>query len=237
MAQTDSSMSSPIESSPGKTRADDQIIGLADALKRSTADHHLRAEKTGIIAKILTQKATLPEYARYLRNLLPIYQALEKPIADNRSLESLSPLLDKSLRRVGSLVLDLDEIVGRDNWRKMPIVPATDQYVAHINNIRDTSPHALAGHIYVRYLGDLNGGRVLRTLLTKQFSLDESALNFYRFAEIENLKTYRTEYRSNINVLAATPAERSEIIAVAIQGFQYNIDLSTTIACQGADEK
>ena len=123
--------------------------------------------------------------------------------------------------------------------------PTLEQYysmyqlciVASISHIRETSPQALPGHIYVRYLGDLNGGRVLRTLLADQFSLDDSALNFYRFAEIENLKTYRSEYRSIFNALAVTPAERCKIIAVAVQGFQYNIDLSNAIAHQGSDHR
>ena len=230
-------MSPLTESSAFKSSAEDQVIGLADVLKRGTADHHLRAEKSGIIAKILKRTATLPDYGLYLRNLLPVYRAIEKPLRENQALPSLLPLLDKRLRRADSLVLDLDKIVGRSRWRSMPVMPATNKYVTHISHIREKSPQALPGHIYVRYLGDLNGGRVLRTLLADQFSLADSALNFYRFAEIENLKTYRSEYRSIFNALAVTPAERCKIIAVAVQGFQYNIDLSNAIAHQGSDHR
>ena len=67
------------------------------------------------------------------------------------------------------------------------------EYLQRIEELSNSSdPSALLAHSYVRYLGDLSGGQIIRRRLVKAYNLDEAAgygVSLYRFKELRSSKT------------------------------------------------
>lgn len=62
---------------------------------------------------------------------------------------------------------------------------------AYVSRIEEQAPAAdptsLLAHSYVRYLGDLSGGQIIRGMVSKTYGLDENAgpgLSFYAFKSL-----------------------------------------------------
>jgi len=205
------------------------IPGLADKMKAKTWDLHKKAERTGIVGDILKRQISLEAYALYVRNLLDIYEALEKTMIKTSSPTSFQPFFDPALFRTKFLRQDLKTLKSALNQSEFSVLDITNQYVENIETAANKNPAALLGHIYVRYLGDLNGGTVLARLLTDALSLRPSMLNFYNFPEIDDLKSYRESYRNKLNQLQLTAGEISCAIASAKDAFKLNITLSIDV--------
>lgn len=73
-----------------------------------------------------------------------------------------------------------------------PPVPMTN-YVSRIKYLSEegSDPSLLLAHSYVRYLGDLSGGQVIRRRVTKAYGLDENGrgTQFYDFKQLGGSKT------------------------------------------------
>ena len=80
----------------------------------------------------------------------------------------------------------------------------------------------LVGHHYTRYLGDLSGGQILKTIAEKALNLDEKGLAFYKF-DIEDKKAYKTKYREILNTLPLTSAQQNTAITEANFAFRLNM--------------
>lgn len=203
---------------------------LADKMKDATQNHHTLAEKTGVVAEMLSQKINLDAYTLYLRNLHPVYAALERDMKPNSEASRLlSPFLNKMLHRTRSIEKDLDNIYGYKTWKNLPHLEASKAYVEHINHTRLSHPAALLGHIYVRYLGDMNGGQVLERLLKNSLSLPNDAYAFYRYLAIIDLPTFRTDYRDLFDLPNLNDEAETRIIKTATTAFEFNIALSKEV--------
>lgn len=206
--------------------------GLADELKLATWAQHTQAEKSGVVASILQKRVQLKHYALYLRNLHHVYEGLEHSA---QVPEKIRWFLDPKLNRSNAISSDLHHLVG-STWPQLELLDSAITYrarlneltgVAHTSNVYSV---ALLGHIYVRYLGDINGGQVLQRLLSETLRLDERALTFYSYPEIPDLPQYLKRYRENLNALLVEEPERQSIVAEAVQGFTFNIDLSNAVS-------
>jgi heme oxygenase (biliverdin-producing, ferredoxin) len=75
------------------------------------------------------------------------------------------------------------------------VSPAPKQladYVLHLQELSESEdPSALLAHAYVRYLGDLSGGQVIRRRVVKAYGLDAESglgLSFYSFKQLGGSK-------------------------------------------------
>ena len=203
---------------------------LADQLKTATAQHHRRAEQTGIVNDILKKRISRQAYTLYIRNLYPIYASLEKPFEPALApLEILMPFFGNVIMRSAPLAQDLCYLTGRKDWQNLPLLQSSLAYSNHIDYLRQHDPVLLLGHIYVRYLGDMNGGQVLHGLLGKSLRLADESLNFYQYPAIHEISSFRRAYRERFNAAKLSTDQRRKIIATAIKAFEFNIDLSDNI--------
>jgi heme oxygenase len=64
--------------------------------------------------------------------------------------------------------------------------PPLSAYTAHLHALSATQPALLLAHAYVRYLGDLSGGQVLRRRVAKAYALDAdgAGVEFYAFGSL-----------------------------------------------------
>jgi heme oxygenase len=203
--------------------------GLADIMREHTRALHVQAERSGFVRDLLSGRASRHGYAVYLRSLLPVYEALERSLDRHRALPGLDALARPALYRTRFLESDLRALCGAGWPDVLPLLPKADRYRARIHDVAREAPLGLAAHAYVRYLGDLNGGRILRALLSRSVGLDASALGFYSFPLIADLQAAKGEFRAALDAVGDLAEDRFEIVREAATAFRFNIDVSTAV--------
>ncbi len=203
--------------------------GLADLLRDRTHALHARAERSGIVHRLLTGQANRYGYAVYLRNILPAYQELELGLEQHRSLPELGLIACRELYRAPALESDLRALQGASWEEDLPFLPAGERYRRRIAKVVGASPARLIAHAYVRYLGDLNGGLILRKLLARSIGLNSSELAFYDFPLIDDLPVARRSYRSAFDRAGWQIGNPSSVIAEAAMAFELNIAVSDAV--------
>ena len=203
--------------------------GLATALRRGTATLHTEAERSGIVQAILQRRASRAGYALLLRNLLPIYRAME------RALRRLGPASDVAgwrrpeLYRAEALAGDLAALAG-PRWKLLlPLLPAGRRYAVRVRAAAAGRGTLLIAHAYARYLGDLSGGQVLRRLLGGALRLGPGELRFYDFPAVADPAALRDELRATLDLAGAALPRPGALIAEAQAAFRLNIALSRAV--------
>ena len=166
------------------------------------------------MAELVAGRIDLPAYKQLLRNLHALYAALEEALsADAVGL----PL--PTLRREAALAADLAALHG-PRWNdELPLHEATKAYVQRLQAQALAQPRLLVAHAYLRYLGDLHGGQLLRRQVARALG-GEPVLAFYDFGSPEQVLALRAQVRE---ALARLPledeAEAALIVDEARWGF------------------
>jgi heme oxygenase len=119
-------------------------------LRTVTKDIHDAAERTAFSVMLIQGDLTREEWATFLYNQLEAYQAIEA-----RGL-----ITQRELLRVPKIQLDIEQLGAEPAAR---VVDATWRYVDRIKKMPED---LLWSHIYVRYLGDLYGGQMIKKNIT-----------------------------------------------------------------------
>ncbi|MDB2439773.1 biliverdin-producing heme oxygenase [Hellea sp.] len=209
----------------------DSGLPLVDFLKESTWALHTEAEKTGVVADIIRQRVVMKGYLNFIHNLIEVYKALESETAWLSNYAPLQKLFTPALHRHKQLEHDYEKLLSLNAEIPSDKIHAeTRNYCEHIRHSQKHVPVAMLAHIYVRYLGDLNGGQVLRRLLKSSLGLSDDSLTFYAFPDINDLADFRTNFRETLNKTIVTETERQSAKQAAMDAFKFNIALSK--ACQ-----
>jgi heme oxygenase len=202
-----------------------QMPRLSVQLKTRTRAIHRSAERAGILRAIAKGDLSRLTYARYLRNLHPVYVALESRLQDDPRIGPGSVLAAPGLLRASALRTDLEALVG-GRWRHtLAQVPTTGRYREDVEN---SAFAELIAHAYVRYLADLNGGAILRRALVRHLRLSEGELNFHAFPEIARLSDFVDGFRTAIDSLVPHAEHQAALIA-AERAFGFNIALAEEV--------
>jgi heme oxygenase len=203
--------------------------GLARRLREGTAELHALAERSGIARDILRGTATPVGYALFLRNLLPVYRAMEHALEARRDAPLIAPFALPSLYRAAALESDLALLCG-DRWREsLAWLPAAQRYAQRVDACAQGDGARLIAHAYVRYLGDLSGGQVLRRLLARSLRIGSEALRFYEFPGIRDADRFKAEYRRALDCSALSASDADAVVEEAAAAFQLNIELSEAV--------
>lgn len=201
-------------------------IGLATRLKERTATLHQQAESSGFIRAMLQGRASRDGYALFLRCLLPAYRALESGLERQRDDPRLTHLALPALYRSFAIESDLKALLGAcERWPG--VLPAGAAYGARV---ADAAGPRLIAHAYVRYLGDLSGGRILGRVLARAPGLKRESLNFYDFPAIADTDRFRHSYRAAIDSAALSPVEEEDVLDEGCAAFEQHIRLSEEVA-------
>jgi heme oxygenase len=125
-------------------------------LKELTREKHELAEAHPFMKLLLTGDMPENVYADYLFNQLAIYVSLER-IAQTRGLLEDLPNIGRSTK-MGD---DFDKLSQKDTVK---VYPSTQAYLDYINKLDLTDKQILA-HIYVRHMGDMYGGQMIKSLV------------------------------------------------------------------------
>jgi heme oxygenase len=158
---------------------------------------------------------------------LPIYEALESALVQRES-GLLKPLVRPDLFRSEALRSDLAAL-GKDA-RALPVLEQALAYVRAIERASEGSGGRLIAHAYVRYLGDLSGGQILKRLLAESLRIEPAFLSFYDFPLIRDIAAYKSRYREALDAAGRSLGNAREIIVEGERAFSHNIELSCAVA-------
>jgi heme oxygenase len=179
--------------------------------------------------EILHGTATHAGYALFLRNLLPVYRILEQALEARRGSAVVAPFALSSLYRAAALESDLTALCG-DGWQSsLSVLPAARRYAQRIEECGQDAGVRLIAHAYVRYLGDLSGGQVLRRLLARSLRVGGEALRFYDFPAITDADRFRVEYRRALDRTVLSAHAADAVVEEAAVAFELNIELSEAV--------
>jgi heme oxygenase len=205
---------------------------LLEALRERTADLHKKAERSGIIADILHGRADRDGYILMMRNLLPVYQALEHALQRLVASPVIAPIARPELARANAVAADLAALAA--DWSTWPLLPEAGRYVDAIVRAAEGDGSRLIAHAYARYLGDLSGGQILRKLLARSLGLPPDTLSFYVFADIGDLVQFKDEYRAAIDRAGDEVVDTDAVVEEGARAFELNIALSTALQAAAA---
>ena len=178
-----------------------------------------------MIRTIADGTITLGAYLLYLRNLYAVYASLERRLRESARSAELGPLTAPAIIRAPALISDLEALAGPEWLTELQEFPTCRRYVA---DIETATLSGLIAHAYVRYLGDLNGGAVLRRFLKRALALPDPHLAFYSFPEIENREDFAKQIRVSIDV--ATPiSDYNDVLTTGAKAFELNIALADEV--------
>ena len=181
-----------------------------DAIKAATWSLHTRAERSGIVADILAGRASRTGVALLLRNLLPVYQALDH-----------SPFGSPVLARSDAITADLQLLAPE---AELPVLPQAIDYAERVRQAGD----GLVAHAYVRYLGDLNGGRIMRRLLVRSIGAIAERMRFHDYPALDEPDGFTRNYRLTLD-RAVRAAPFAVVEQEAVAAFELNIAVSEAV--------
>jgi heme oxygenase (biliverdin-producing, ferredoxin) len=135
-----------------------------------------------------------------------IYSFLKSLLEKHRDNPILAAFYDISiLSRSDCLSHDINHILNGLRRKDYPLLSpemtkALAAYLRRLTDLDQTSPGLLLAHIYVRILGDLNGGQLIKRRVQKAYQLEEESLTFYRFGlSAEDVKLAKLRFKDILN--------------------------------------
>ena len=202
---------------------------LTSLLKAATQELHREAESAGGMGALLRGEVDRRDYCILLRNLHALYAALEDALDDNARSPLVAPVRMPALYRTSALAADLECLQG-NGWQRLPLMAAMGTYVARIAELSGAHSPLLAAHAYVRYMGDLSGGQILRRVVRRALSLDDAGgTAFYVFTGDEVEKT-KEKFRVALDSLPVDDDLAQRIVAEARAAFSLHIRVFEELA-------
>ncbi len=203
-------------------------IDFARELREGTKKAHTMAENTGFVSCFLKGVVDQSSYRLLIADLYFVYSAMEEEILRLCDLDHpiISSIYFPELNRKKALEEDLFFFYG-SNWHsEVKPTESAKKYVDRIQEIAKESPELLIGHHYTRYIGDLSGGQILKSIAKKALNLSENGgLSFYNFPLVKDEKLFKQKYSQTLNTLEIDQPMVSSIVDEANNAFKYNMNI------------
>ena len=210
------------------------VIPFSQALRERTRGDHGASEGAGFMTDLMTGKGSRSDYIALVAQHFFIYEALEAAADRMKANPVAAAFISPQLTRLPAIEADLEFLIGED-WRtRITPLPTTQSYVRRINEVGATWPGGFIAHHYTRYLGDLSGGQIIRTLMQRQFGFETNGVGFYLFGEIAKPKEFKETYRAQLDAVGWDDAERDRVIDEVVLAYRFNTELFDDLAAAKA---
>lgn len=197
-------------------------LGFAERIKTQTDAAHRRTEQSRFVGDLLAGKLTPAAHAALIAQTYLVYRTLEDAGRTHAENRLVAPFLGDELLRTGALEADLEFLLGAQ-WRDQVVAsPATQRYIDRLDEVAYDWPAGFVAHHYIRYLGDLSGGQIIRRMLERAYGYETDGLRFYIFDGIEKPKLYKDAYRAKLDSAPLSADEQQRIIDEVNLAYELN---------------
>lgn len=196
---------------------------LSARLRTATSQVHREAEGHPLIGALLREELSGSEYGLLLGDLLPVYVALEESLEANRGTPWVTSFVLPELWRADALRADLAVL----HPTPPPPSAAALSYADRIRAVAASDPTRLVAHSYVRYLGDLAGGRILARHAAA--IAGPAAVSFYRFPAIPRTREFVVHFRTQLD---ACPGDPAPTVEEARTAFGFNVRIFDAVGAR-----
>ena len=211
------------------------VIPFSQALRERTSAQAVTGDVgCSFMADLLTGRGTRDDYVQMLAQHFFVYESLERVAARWQGDAVAEQFLSPALTRLPAIESDLRFLLG-DDWRSLvrPL-PVTADYVARIESASEWAGGFIAHH-YTRYLGDLSGCQIVRSLMQRQFGFDTNGVGFFLFAEIARPKEFKSVYRRQLDAVDWSPEARERLLDEVVVAYRFSTELFVALAAAKAE--
>ena len=206
------------------------VIPFSQALRERTRGGHSASEGANFMDDLMTGKGSRDDYISLVAQHYFIYAALEAAAEKMKDDADAAAFITPQLTRLPALEADLLFLLG-DDWRSIIApLPTTARYVDRIETVAATWSGGFIAHHYTRYLGDLSGGQIIRTLMQRQFGFETNGVGFYLFDQIAKPKEFKDVYRAQLDAVSWSDDERERVIDEVMIAYRFNTELFVDLA-------
>ena len=207
---------------------------LAERLRDETRNLHSELERGIFMHALLRGQLSRATYCMLLRNLQAIYAALELALVSHATNPQVAPVFSPALFRSAALHHDLDALHGPRWERALAIQPASRLYVGRLQQVHRTCPVLLVTHAYVRYLGDLSGGQLIKRKVSDSLQLAPGVgTAFYDFGDPDQTRSLTRAFRAGLDNITCDEAQLALIVVEAQRAFELHRSLFQQLALAG----
>jgi len=211
------------------------VIPFSQALRERTRGGHSASEGANFMDDLMKGNGSREDYIALVAQHYFIYEALEAAAADFATNAEAAAFISPQLTRLPALRADLAFLIGDDWLSTIAPLPTTQRYTARIHEIAAEGwAGGFIAHHYTRYLGDLSGGQIIRTLMQRQFGFETNGVGFYLFDEIAKPKEFKETYRDQLDAVAWSDDDRERVIDEVMLAYSFNTDLFSDLAAAKA---
>ena len=163
-------------------------------IKDITHEWHKAAERKDFVKVLMSGEIDEKVYATYLYNQAQCYAVLEKYAQEN-SLFRHTP----GIERTEHLLYDF-KALWKDDKEQPIITQSTKDYIRHVEGMKEDA-HKLYSHIYVRHLGDLSGGQMIKRKTpgpNRYYIFRHNEAKEYKRIVKERIESYLNVYEINV---------------------------------------
>ena len=211
------------------------VIPFSQALRERTRGGHSASEGANFMDDLMKGNGSREDYIALVAQHYFIYEALETAALTFANDAEAGAFISPQLTRLPALRADLAFLIGDDWLSTIAPLPTTERYVARIHEVAAEGwAGGFIAHHYTRYLGDLSGGQIIRTLMQRQFGFETNGVGFYLFDEIAKPKEFKDTYREQLDAVAWSSDERERVIDEVMLAYGFNTDLFSDLAAAKA---
>lgn len=198
-------------------------IPFSTAIRQATWSAHGDAEQAPYLTALVEGRLDRRGYADLVVQHLAAYEVLEAAAEAMRDDPVAGAFVDPALTRAPALHGDLVALLGEGWAEQVRPNAATEAYCGRMREVCSTWPGGFVAHHYVRYLGDLSGGQMLKGSIEATYGIDAtSGTAFYAFPLIGDLTAYKDAYRARLDAAPWDPDERARITEEILLAYRHN---------------
>jgi heme oxygenase (biliverdin-producing, ferredoxin) len=212
--------------------------GLSERLRGETEALHRSAERSRFMGALLRGRMDRPAYCALLLNLHAVYAVLEPALMRHAQHPLIAPVFLPGLWRSAALAADLGALQGSSWAVAGELQSACLRYVQRLCEVDAAQPGLLLAHAYVRYLGDLSGGQMLRRIVADSMKLPPGiGVAFYDFGPPAETLALAQAFRDGLDAVVVDPALADALVAEAVLAFELHRSLfdELAVACSVSD--
>lgn len=200
-------------------------------LRESTRQEHERTESSPFAVALAAGRLSRSALAALAAQHHVIYTALEQ-VAGWMSADPVAgPFVDRRLDRVPALREDLARLHGPGWPEELPVTAAALRYRDRVLAVCAGRSGRFVAHHYVRYLGDLSGGQIVRRSLERSgVATAGHGAAFYAFDAVGDRVAYKRRYRELLDALPGDRDYRRELVDEARRAFALTREVYTQLA-------